>query len=301
VSVDLPSAYVTEHLNLGYAMTAHRAQGRTVDVAHAYVTATTTCEPLYVMATRGREANLLYVDTTYDPDRATAHDDLPETDPVAVLRGVLANTGADTSATQTRANEAAAENSPTRVGAEDSAVRALARERRYITALVAAGYTHEDIEAAKARDIWRPLVAKFAAAEKAGLEPTTAAVMDGSGREDRSLKDLGEALADLVDGNRRQRPTVKVCEEQRQTPLPSDTWTGCLSVRPSASEGEASVRRNDAHPSPHAVDSATLIERGGHDRSLLPRRTGPSRLGSSPDTSDWGTRSTSGHGWCGPT
>lgn len=46
VSVDLPAAYVTDHLDLGYAMTAHRAQGRTVDVAHAYVTATTTREPL---------------------------------------------------------------------------------------------------------------------------------------------------------------------------------------------------------------------------------------------------------------
>ena len=51
----LPAAYVARHVDLGYATTAHRAQGRTVDTAHAYVTATTLREPLYVMATRGRE------------------------------------------------------------------------------------------------------------------------------------------------------------------------------------------------------------------------------------------------------
>ena len=65
--------YVREHVELGYASTAHRAQGRTVDTAHAYVTATTLREPLYVMATRGRESNRLYVDTAHEPDSATAH------------------------------------------------------------------------------------------------------------------------------------------------------------------------------------------------------------------------------------
>src|SRR5665811_2117550 len=62
----LPAAYVRQHVELGYATTAHRAQGRTVDTAHAFVSATTLREPLYVMATRGRESNRLYVDTMYD-------------------------------------------------------------------------------------------------------------------------------------------------------------------------------------------------------------------------------------------
>ena len=52
----LPAAYVREHVELGYATTAHRAQGRTVDTAHAFVSATTLREPLYVMATRGGRA-----------------------------------------------------------------------------------------------------------------------------------------------------------------------------------------------------------------------------------------------------
>ena len=99
----LPAAYVSRHVDLGYATTAHRAQGRTVDTAHAYVTATTLREPLYVMATRGREANRLYVDTTYDPDAATSHTDPEERTPADVLRGALAATGDDRSALLTLA------------------------------------------------------------------------------------------------------------------------------------------------------------------------------------------------------
>ena len=99
----LPRAYVARHVDLGYATTAHRAQGRTVDTAHAYVTTTTLREPLYVMATRGREANRLYVNTTYDPDAATSHTDPEERTPADVLRSALAATGDDRSALLTLA------------------------------------------------------------------------------------------------------------------------------------------------------------------------------------------------------
>ena len=37
--VMLPAAYVAEHVDLGYAITAHRAQGITTDTAHVVVTA----------------------------------------------------------------------------------------------------------------------------------------------------------------------------------------------------------------------------------------------------------------------
>lgn len=68
---------VRDHVELGYATTAHRAQGRTVDTTHAFVTATTMREPLYVMATRGRESNVLYVDTAYGPTRPLHMNRLP--------------------------------------------------------------------------------------------------------------------------------------------------------------------------------------------------------------------------------
>ena len=111
----LPAAYVREHVELGYATTAHRAQGRTVDTAHAFVSATTLREPLYVMATRGRESNRLYVDTTYDPDLATSHEPPEELAATDVLRHVLASVGADKSATITIAEEWAASQSITRL------------------------------------------------------------------------------------------------------------------------------------------------------------------------------------------
>ncbi len=97
--VHVPADYVREHVELAYATTAHRAQGRTVDTAHAMVAPSTTREVLYVSATRGKEANRLYVDTHYDPDPQTSHDEALE--PMTakdVLVGALRNEGAEVAA-----------------------------------------------------------------------------------------------------------------------------------------------------------------------------------------------------------
>ena len=83
----LPADYVREHVELAYALTAHSAQGRTVDTADAIVSPTTTREVLYVSSTRGREGNWLYVDTHYDPDPETSHHPVTE---AATAREVLA-------------------------------------------------------------------------------------------------------------------------------------------------------------------------------------------------------------------
>jgi hypothetical protein len=57
VPVTLTAAYVREHVDLGYATTAHRAQGLTVDTSHVLADALTQREPFYVAMTRGRHAN----------------------------------------------------------------------------------------------------------------------------------------------------------------------------------------------------------------------------------------------------
>ena len=95
----LPAAYVADWVELGYATTAHRAQGTTVDTAHALVTEEMTREALYVASTRGRECTTWYAATEqpYDPtdDR---HPDPPAT-ALEVLTAALARSGAELSAT----------------------------------------------------------------------------------------------------------------------------------------------------------------------------------------------------------
>ena len=59
--VTLPASYVEQSVELGYAATIHRAQGSTVDTAHALVDASTDRAGAYVALTRGRENNQLYV------------------------------------------------------------------------------------------------------------------------------------------------------------------------------------------------------------------------------------------------
>ena len=109
--VRLPAPYVAAHVQLGYATTAHRAQGMTVDTAHLVATAALIRELLYVGMTRGTWRNTAYVvtESTLDPTLDHAPDE-----PVTareVLAGVLRRVGAETSATETIRAEQSAEDS----------------------------------------------------------------------------------------------------------------------------------------------------------------------------------------------
>jgi len=181
----LPAEYVRQHVELGYATTAHRAQGRTVDTAHAFVSSTTLREPLYVMATRGRESNRLYVDTMYDPDAETSHEQPVVVEAVDVLKQVLARSGADKSATETRSSEITGLDNLARSEAEGAAILALRREQRYTNLLVTAGVTSADIETAKNADQWRRLMVRMHDAERLGinLERSIPALLGQTQRE----------------------------------------------------------------------------------------------------------------------
>src|SRR5699024_1239040 len=85
-AIVLPADYVAEHLDLGYAVTAHRAQGITTDTAHVLVEPTTTRENLYVAMTRGRESNRAWVVLDRPDDHVEAH---PAENPDATARSVL--------------------------------------------------------------------------------------------------------------------------------------------------------------------------------------------------------------------
>ena len=57
----LPAGYVTAHVELGYATTAHGVQGDTVTAAHLVVGEHTGAASAYVGMTRGREANTAHL------------------------------------------------------------------------------------------------------------------------------------------------------------------------------------------------------------------------------------------------
>lgn len=60
-TVVLPAKYCREHVQLAYATTAHRSQGRTVDTAHAIIDSSASRETFYVAMTRGKYSNRAYV------------------------------------------------------------------------------------------------------------------------------------------------------------------------------------------------------------------------------------------------
>lgn len=59
--ITLQAGYLQDHGQLGYAATIHRAQGVTVDTAHAILTEHNDRSTAYVAATRGRISNRLYI------------------------------------------------------------------------------------------------------------------------------------------------------------------------------------------------------------------------------------------------
>jgi conjugative relaxase-like TrwC/TraI family protein len=173
-SVVLPAHYVAEHVELAYATTAHRAQGRTVDTAHAIVSPTTTREVLYVSATRGRDSNRLYVDIAYDPDPATSHDGVAEPQSARqVLTGVLANEGGERSATDTIRSSWDAAESMGQLSAEYITLAREAQRERWDTLLEHCGLGAEQIEQVRSSDAYGPLVHAFSQAEARGMHPET--------------------------------------------------------------------------------------------------------------------------------
>ena len=60
-TVRLPSEYVAENLQLGYAQTSHATQGRTVDTSLLLLDTPTDSRGVYTPMTRGRNANHAYI------------------------------------------------------------------------------------------------------------------------------------------------------------------------------------------------------------------------------------------------
>ncbi|HUZ39962.1 MAG TPA: MobF family relaxase [Acidimicrobiales bacterium] len=168
-SVVVPARYVATNVELAYASTAHRAQGRTVDTAHAFASPTTTREVLYVALTRGSDSNYLYVDTHYDPDPATGHDGLNETpSAMDVLSGILRHEGADVSATDTIRRSQS--QSIAALVAEYDTIVARADGERWETVLRESGLSDTELAQVKASPAYAALLGQLRDAESRGFD-----------------------------------------------------------------------------------------------------------------------------------
>ncbi|TFD79277.1 MobF family relaxase [Cryobacterium fucosi] len=166
-TVLLPADYVTEHLDLGYAVTSYRAQGITTDTAHVLVDSGMTRENLYVAMTRGRDANVAYVavdklDATHevphpgDNDEATGR---------SVLYGVLHHVGAELSAHETIVSEQESWGSIAQLAAEYETIAAAAQRDRWAALISSSGLTEAEAVEAIESESFGPLTAELRRAE----------------------------------------------------------------------------------------------------------------------------------------
>ncbi len=152
--------------HLGYAVTAHRAQGITTDTAHVLVEPTTTRENLYVALTRGRESNQAYVVLDRPDDHATAHPgDNPDATARSVLYGVLQHSGAELSAHETITAEQDRWGSIAQLAAEYETIAAAAQHDRWTTLVRGSGLTDEQAQAVIGSDAFGALTAELRRAE----------------------------------------------------------------------------------------------------------------------------------------
>jgi hypothetical protein len=218
---------------LGYAVTDHTAQGRTVHTGLAVITGTEDRQHAYVALSRGTDVNIAYVFTLspkradpvpgprpapelarYDR-RAATPDAAPgpaaRHEALAVLAGVLDRDGQLLSATQTRNQALADADHLAFLYAIWTAETGPARDQRYRDLLLdalPAGYRGQPGH--QARWLWRTL----RAAELAGLDPAQALADAIAERDLAGSRDI----AAVLDARLRHRTAALV-------PLPPRPWS----------------------------------------------------------------------------
>ncbi len=168
-TVVLPAAYVREHIDLGYAITAHRAQGSTVDTAHVVASGATNRENFYVSMTRGRKSNTVYV-ALDDPDDTHTPPQEGDVTGRTVLYGILQRSGVELSAHQTILAEHEQWSSIAQLAAEYETIAAEAQHERWVQLVGNAGLVDADLGRLLASESFGPLTAEFRRAEANGYD-----------------------------------------------------------------------------------------------------------------------------------
>lgn len=163
--VTLPADYVVAHVELAYATTAYRAQGATVDTAHAIVQPGMTRETCYVAMTRGRASNIAYVATDQPDAEHHQHPDDAGTTARDVLAGVLRHVGTEPSAHETIAAEQQRWSGIAQLAAEYDTIAAAAQRPRWVGLIHRCGLAEQQIQAVLASDAFGPLTVQLRRAE----------------------------------------------------------------------------------------------------------------------------------------
>ena len=251
---------VYQDAELGYAVTDHAAQSRTVTAGLAVITGTEDRQHAYVALSRGTEINLAYVFThspkTADPApgprpapelarydrRATGPGGPPApaattpAEALTVLAGVLDRDGQQQSATQTRNQALADADHLAILHAIWTAETTPARDQRYRDLLMNAlppGYRREPGHQAKW--LWRTL----RAAELAGLDPARALADAIAERDLAGSRDI----AAVLDARLRHRAGVA-----GPAPVPAVVGAGPRPRRPRTPGLRRRDRRADGRP-----------------------------------------------------
>ncbi len=165
--VRLPAGYVAEHVELGYATTAHRAQGMTVDATFVILRPGMSRELAYVAMTRGRAENHAFIATDI-PDLGYDGAPAPEQTGRHVMAQILATTGAQTSATQTlRALHDEATSLAQLAPIHETLVQT-AQRQRWATVIAGSGLTDGQLRRVETSPAYGPLVAAMRRADHDG-------------------------------------------------------------------------------------------------------------------------------------
>lgn len=165
-TLTLPARYVSESVELGYATTAHRAQGATVDTAHLIVTDNLSREILYVAMTRGRTANHAYIATVNTDDEDHQH--IRDRTARDILDDILNRTDAERSAHEIMRDQLDAATRLDRLIPIHEHLNQIAAADRYRTTFTNCGIPSHAIAGSRA---YGPLLAALRDAEARGLNP----------------------------------------------------------------------------------------------------------------------------------